>query len=42
MIVISLCRNSLIALLKQSAKKQQIINFPVFRGRIYTATKRPH
>lgn len=24
------------------AKKQQIINFPMLRGCIYTATKRPH
>lgn len=26
----------------KGAKKQQIINFPVLRGCIYTATKRPH
>lgn len=26
----------------ESAKKQQIINFPVLRGCIYTATERPH
>lgn len=26
----------------ESAKKQQIINFPMLHGCIYTATERPH